>query len=107
MRRITACLFYEIARRDGFQIEPRWVETADKVRFLNALSGAGFAKIEFSFFVSPRSIPNLRDVEELFARIKRSEGVTYSALVPNVRGAETKSPYPSTLYSCMLVSQSH
>jgi hydroxymethylglutaryl-CoA lyase len=55
---------------------------------VNALSAAGIAKIEVTAFVSPKAIPALRDAEEVLGRIDRRPGVVYSALVPNVRGAE-------------------
>lgn len=81
-------LFQEVAPRDGFQIEPTWVETADKVRLIEALSHMGFTRIEVTSFVSPKAIPALRDAEAVFAGIERVAGVTYVALVPNLRGAE-------------------
>lgn len=76
----------EVSPRDGFQNEAVWIETGRKVEFVNALSRAGFAKIEVSSFVSPNAIPQLRDAGDLFRRILRSPGITYVALVPNVRG---------------------
>ena len=79
---------HEVAPRDGFQMEQRWIETADKVAFVDALSQTGVSKIEVSSFVSPKAIPNLRDSETLFKAIKRCPGVVYTALVPNERGAE-------------------
>ena len=78
----------EVGVRDGFQSEARFVPTADKVRLVDALSKTGLAKIEVTSFVSPRAIPNLRDAADVMAAIERVPGVTYSALVPNVRGAE-------------------
>jgi hydroxymethylglutaryl-CoA lyase len=77
----------EVATRDGFQIEPGFVATADKIALIDALSQTGLAKIEVSSFVSPKSIPNLRDAAEVFAGITRSADVTYVALVPNLKGA--------------------
>jgi hydroxymethylglutaryl-CoA lyase len=79
---------HEVVTRDGLQIEPRWVSTADKVALINGLSRTGVRKIEVSSFVSPRAVPNLRDAKEVFQRIERNPGVTYAALVPNRRGAE-------------------
>mgnify|MGYP003703975021 FL=1 len=78
----------EVAPRDGFQIEPRWVETADKIAFINAMSRTGVSKIEVSSFVSPKAVPMLRDAEEVFRAIERRPGVVYVALIPNARGAE-------------------
>lgn len=78
----------EVSPRDGFQIESRWIKTADKIAFVNALSKTGLTKIEVSSFVSPKAVPNLHDAEEVFRRIDREPGVVYVALVPNLRGAE-------------------
>ena len=78
----------EVGPRDGLQVEERFVETADKVALVNALSDAGLAKIEVTSFVSPKAIPQLRDAEIVLREIRRVPGVVYSALVPNLRGAE-------------------
>ena len=83
-----AMLIQEVATRDGFQIEPRYVETADKVALVDALSAAGFSRIEVSSFVSPKAVPALRDAAEVFAGIGRRPGTVYVALVPNPKGAE-------------------
>jgi len=78
----------EVSTRDGFQIEKRFVETRLKIELINRLSRTGLKRIEVSSFVSPKAIPNLRDAAEVFANIDRLPGVTYGALVPNLRGAE-------------------
>jgi hydroxymethylglutaryl-CoA lyase len=78
----------EVATRDGFQNESVFVPTDDKVALVDALSDCGFAKIEVTSFTSPKAIPALRDAEAVMHRITRKPGVLYSALVPNLRGAE-------------------
>jgi hydroxymethylglutaryl-CoA lyase len=78
----------EVAPRDGLQIEPRWLETENKIALVDALSALGLRRIEVSSFVSPKAIPMLRDAEEVFAGIRRAPGVVYAALVPNLKGAE-------------------
>ena len=80
--------FNEVATRDGFQIEPRFIPTDDKIALLDALSECGYAKIEVTSFTSPKAIPMLRDAEEVMGRIRRVPGVDYTVLVPNRRGAE-------------------
>jgi len=80
--------FNEVVTRDGFQMEPSFVETDDKVALVDALSECGFAKIEVTSFTSPKAIPMLRDAEEVMGRIRRVPGVEYTVLVPNMRGAE-------------------
>ena len=78
----------EVGTRDGLQAEAAFVPTEDKVALVNMLSDAGLAKIEVTAFVSPKAIPALRDAEQVLREIRRQPGVVYSALVPNVRGAE-------------------
>ncbi len=79
---------HDVAVRDGFQIEPVFVPTDDKVALIDALSRTGLAKIEVTSFTSPKAIPALADAEQVLARIERVQGVEYAALVPNVRGCE-------------------
>ncbi len=78
----------EVGTRDGLQAEAAFVPTEDKIALVDALSDAGLAKIEVTAFVSPKAIPALRDAEVVLNEIRRVPGVVYSALVPNVRGAE-------------------
>lgn len=78
----------EVSPRDGLQIEPTWVETADKIALIDQLSLAGFSRIEAGSFVSPKAIPALRDGEQVFQGIERRPGVIYVALIPNLKGAQ-------------------
>lgn len=78
----------EVGTRDGLQAELVFVPTADKIALVNSLSQAGMAKIEVTAFVSPKAIPALADAQQVMLGIERMPGVIYSALVPNVRGAE-------------------
>ena len=78
----------EVGTRDGLQVEAAFVPTEDKIALVDALSEAGMAKIEVTAFVSPQAIPALRDAERVLREIRRQPGVVYTALVPNVRGAE-------------------
>ena len=78
----------EVGPRDGLQSLDRWIETDTKIAMIDRLSRAGFPVIEVTGFVRNSVIPNLRDAEEVCARIKRRPGTKYRALVPNARGAE-------------------
>ncbi len=80
--------FNDVVCRDGFQIEPNFIPTEDKIKLVDELSQCGFAKIEVTSFTSPKAIPMLRDAEEVMGKIKRVPGVEYTVLVPNLRGAE-------------------
>jgi len=66
---MTRVYVQEVAVRDGLQIEPRFVPTAQKIARVDALSRAGLAKIEVTSFVSPKAVPNLRDAEEVMRGI--------------------------------------
>jgi hydroxymethylglutaryl-CoA lyase len=85
---MTRIYFNDVVTRDGFQIEPNFIPTEDKVRLIDAMSQCGFAKIEVTSFTSPKAIPMLRDAEEVMGKIRRVPGVEYTVLVPNLRGAE-------------------
>ena len=78
----------EVGTRDGFQAESVFVPTNEKIALVDSLSRAGMAKIEVTAFVSPKAIPALGDAREVMLGIERVPGVIYSALVPNLRGAE-------------------
>ena len=82
--RVTIC---EGGTRDGFQIEPDFIPTDQKIDVVNLLSAAGLPRIEVTSFVHPKAVPQLRDAEEVMARITRRPGTRYAALVPNEKGA--------------------
>jgi hydroxymethylglutaryl-CoA lyase len=82
--RVTIC---EVGTRDGFQIEPELIPTELKVEVVDLLSNAGLARIEVTSFVHPKAVPQLRDAEEVMAKIRRRPGTRYAALVPNEKGA--------------------
>ncbi|MDQ3619194.1 MAG: hydroxymethylglutaryl-CoA lyase [Actinomycetota bacterium] len=78
----------EVGPRDGIQSERLHVDTGDKIGFIDALSVTGILHIEAVSFVSPKALPQMADAAEVLAGITRAPGVTYSALVPNRRGAD-------------------
>jgi hydroxymethylglutaryl-CoA lyase len=78
----------EVAPRDGLQNIREIIETDKKVEFVDLLSETGVDEIEVTSFVHPKWVPQLADAEEVFQKIKRKEGVIYSAIVPNERGFE-------------------
>lgn len=80
--------FKEVGPRDGLQNEKIVIETADKIAWINQLSETGLSYIEITSFVHPKWIPQLKDAVEVATGIERKVGVTYAALVPNVKGLE-------------------
>jgi hydroxymethylglutaryl-CoA lyase len=98
----------EVATRDGFQNEAKFVDTDAKIALVDHLSACGYAKIEVTSFTSPKAIPALRDAEAVMHNIIRREGVVYTVLVPNVRGAERAlSCNVGEVNLVMSVSESH
>jgi hydroxymethylglutaryl-CoA lyase len=79
----------EVGPRDGIQGEAAQVATEDKVALIDALSDTGLRYIEAVSFVSPKAIPNMADARAVWEGITRRDGVFYSALVPNRKGAQT------------------
>jgi hydroxymethylglutaryl-CoA lyase len=77
----------EVGPRDGLQNEDP-VPTDAKVRLIDALSRTGVGRIEAVSFVYPKAIPQMADADDVWQRIDRSPDVRYSALVPNLKGAE-------------------
>ncbi|WP_455273972.1 hydroxymethylglutaryl-CoA lyase [Rhizobium herbae] len=78
----------EMAPRDGLQNETVLIDTQDKIRLVDMLSGCGFERIEVTSFVSPKWVPQLADAAEVMAGIARRPGVRYAVLTPNMKGFE-------------------
>src|SRR3954469_13322932 len=77
----------EVGPRDGLQNEAP-VPTEAKVELIDALSRTGVGRIEAVSFVHPKAIPQMADAAEVWSKVRRAGDVRYSALVPNLRGAE-------------------
>ncbi|XP_063241544.1 hydroxymethylglutaryl-CoA lyase, mitochondrial isoform X2 [Bacillus rossius redtenbacheri] len=76
----------EVGPRDGLQNESQFVPTPVKVELINMLSRSGLRQIESTAFVSPKWIPQMADNQQVMRGITKRPGVTYSALVPNLKG---------------------
>lgn len=77
----------EVGPRDGLQPErPRPV--GDRVRLIESLVTAGVHRVETVAFVSPVLVPAMDHAAEVMAFVPRDTVVRYTALVPNLRGAE-------------------
>ena len=77
----------EVGPRDGLQNEDP-VPTEAKIELIDALSQTGVGRIEAVSFVHPKAIPQMADAAEVWSKVQRAGDVRYSALVPNLRGAE-------------------
>jgi len=76
----------EVGPRDGLQNEKKLVSTEEKVQFIDMLSQTGLKVIESGAFVSSPWIPQMADSKQVMLQMKKKEGVSYPALVPNMIG---------------------
>ncbi|MGK0283742.1 MAG: isopropylmalate/homocitrate/citramalate synthase [Patiriisocius sp.] len=83
--------------REGFQIEPGPIATADKVRLINALSETGLKSIQVCSFVSDRLVPGWADADEVVAALTKPASVDYTALWFNARGMHRALTHKDTL----------
>jgi len=72
--------------REGFQIEPGPIPTADKIRLIEALAETGLDHIQVCSFVSPKIVPGWADAEDTVAGFQARPGVRYTALWFNESG---------------------
>ena len=85
--------------RDAMQGMHDWIPTDDKVAYMNQLLKVGFDILDFGSFVSPKAIPQMRDTEEVLARLQLEDSETeLSAIVVNMRGADVASVHDEISY---------
>lgn len=77
----------EVGPRDGLQSEAA-LAPSSRASIVMALLDAGIRHVEAVSFVSPRAVPAMARPEEVLAEIGHPKGVTITALVPNLRGAQ-------------------
>ena len=78
----------EVGLRDGLQIHPTFMPTADKLAWIAAEAATGVPEIEVTSYVPPKLIPQFADSEAVTAGALAIPGLTVSALIPNLRGAQ-------------------
>jgi hydroxymethylglutaryl-CoA lyase len=78
----------EVGMRDGLQSLAGIMPTEQKDAWLDAEYAAGVREIEVSSFVPPKLLPQLADAEAVVRHALSLAGLTVSALIPNLRGAE-------------------
>lgn len=100
----------EVGPRDGFQNVKTFIPTEDKVAIIEGLITAGVKSFELTSFVSPKAIPQLADAAEVCRTIlsKHGDQIEASALVPNLRGAQSAWEAGIREVACVIsVSTSH
>ncbi|WP_458369762.1 hydroxymethylglutaryl-CoA lyase [Pseudomonas fluorescens] len=78
----------EVGARDGLQNEKRTLPPQIRVQLLERLADAGSQTLEAGAFVSSRWVPQMSGSDEVLKTLTTRAGVTWTALVPNVKGLE-------------------
>ena len=75
--------------RDAMQGINTFIETEQKIAYINSILKCGFDTVDFGSFVSPKAIPQMRDTEMVLEGLDLSSSNSkLLAIVANVRGAE-------------------
>ncbi|MEL5589864.1 hydroxymethylglutaryl-CoA lyase [Serratia ureilytica] len=82
-------LISEVGPRDGLQSVSAVMPTDLKKQWVSDLASAGLKEIEVGSFVSPKLLPQMADTGELVGYARTLPDLFVTALVPNLRGAET------------------
>ena len=85
--------------RDAMQGIKAFIPTEKKVQYIQSLLRVGFDTIDFGSFVSPKSIPQMKDTADVLSRLDLS--MTSSkllAIIANTRGARDACKYPEIDY---------
>ena len=88
MREDLDVLVHEVGPRGGLQSIPTVISTAAKLDWIKAEAAAGVPQIQVGSFVPPKLLPQMADSAEVVKAAKQISGLTVSALVPNLKGAE-------------------
>jgi hydroxymethylglutaryl-CoA lyase len=78
----------EVGPRDGLQNIGPFIPTESKVELIRRILAAGFKRLELGSFVSPKHVPQMRDMEDVVKALGPLPGIRGMALVPNAKGAE-------------------
>jgi len=97
---------HEEGPREGFQIEPGPISTADKVKFIEALANTGLKEVQAVSFVNPKRVPGMADAEEVARLIRRQAGVKYTSVWLNLQGLERALQSPLDVYGRLQISAS-
>jgi isopropylmalate/homocitrate/citramalate synthase len=79
---------HEEGPREGFQIEPGPISTADKIALIEALGETGLHHIQICSFVNPKLVPGWADADAVAGGFRPKEGVHYTGLWFNAKGLE-------------------
>jgi hydroxymethylglutaryl-CoA lyase len=83
----TDVTIVEVGPRDGLQSVQQTMLTPAKLRWIDALAGAGLSRIQVGSFVSPRALPQMADCADVVHHALSIPNLRVSVLVPNLRYA--------------------
>ncbi|OAV91664.1 hypothetical protein PTTG_12391 [Puccinia triticina 1-1 BBBD Race 1] len=102
----------EVSPRDGLQNESQILPTELKVTLIEKLIGINLQSIEVGSFVSPKWVPQMASTSDVITHpslknARRLTTVSFSCLIPNLRGFETfeKSNSPSSANQAPVVDE--
>jgi hydroxymethylglutaryl-CoA lyase len=87
--------------RDAMQGIAQFIPTQEKARYINQLLKVGFDTIDFGSFVSPKTIPQMKDTAEVLSMLElnaASKSSKLLAIVANMRGAEQAASFEEINY---------
>ncbi len=79
---------HEEGPREGFQIEPGPIPTADKIKLIEALAETGLHHVQACSFVNPRLVPGWADAEVVVTGFTAKPGIHYTGLYFNGNGMD-------------------
>jgi hydroxymethylglutaryl-CoA lyase len=82
---VTIC---EVGLRDGLQNEKLTLTTDEKLELLGYIQDAGIKLIEIGSLVNPKTVPQMADTGEVYARLSKRNDTEYRVLVLNQKGLE-------------------
>ena len=75
--------------RDAMQGLPRFIPTAEKIRYNEALLKCGFDTLDCGSFVNPQAVPQMKDTAEMLQGLDLSNSVSkLLVIVANLKGAK-------------------
>ncbi|MFV0530250.1 MAG: hydroxymethylglutaryl-CoA lyase [Flavobacteriales bacterium] len=85
--------------RDAMQGIKVFIPTKEKAHYINQLLQVGFDTLDFTSFVSPKTIPQMRDAHDLMKQIDfKNSRSKHLAIIVNFRGAEDACSYEEIDY---------
>jgi len=81
-------LVHEVGPRDGLQSIDTIFSTQAKLDWIRSEAAAGVPQIQVGSFVRPDLLPQMADSEEVVKEAIKIPGLSVSALVPNLKGAQ-------------------